>query len=55
MSGQAGDKDSKWTTASVRLTVVERDKLRAVAQTEHRTLSQELRRLIEQHLNAEAA
>ena len=34
----------------MRLTVALHDRLREVAQAEHRTISQELRRLVERHL-----
>lgn len=50
MSGQAKDTTAEEVVASVRLTRSDRDLLRALAKSQHRTLSGELRRLIELHL-----
>ena len=55
MASQAHVKSGGERTASVRLTVEQHDRLRAVAEKQHRTLSQEIRRLVEQHLEREAA
>lgn len=55
MASQAQAKRGEERVASVRLTVEQHDRLRAVAEREHRTLSQEIRRLVEQHLERSAA
>jgi predicted DNA-binding protein len=39
--------------ASVRLTLAVYEQLQSIAQSEHRTVSQELRRLVEKHVESE--
>jgi predicted DNA-binding protein len=53
MASQSHATSGDETVASVRLPVDLRDRLRAIAEAEHRTISQELRRIIERHVDAE--
>lgn len=51
MSGQADPKDDAETVVSARIRRSQAERLRAVAESEHRTLSGELRRIIEARLS----
>ena len=51
MARQTHAKPEGEKVASVRLPAAMHDRLRSAAEAEYRTVSQELRRLVEQHLN----